>query len=150
MAAEEWRRVMRVNLDGAFFTLRAASRHMVENKIEGAVVVLVDIGDVRGQMDLFDRLVADTASTKVIDVGYGPFEQFFSVIGDIGFAQEARRRGMDMIVFFLTDQAMATVRIYPKLQERVPATFTALYVVTPAHVSGAASNGSTLSGTLTT
>src|SRR5262249_44873703 len=26
---EEWRRVMSVNLDGAFFTLRAASRHMV-------------------------------------------------------------------------------------------------------------------------
>ena len=33
--------------------------------------------------------------------------------------------------------------------ERVPATFTALYVVTPAHVSGAASNGSTPAGTFT-
>ena len=30
MSTEEWRRVMRVNLDGAFFTLRAAARHMVE------------------------------------------------------------------------------------------------------------------------
>jgi len=37
MEAEEWRRVMRVNLDGAFFTLRAASRHMVQNKIEGVL-----------------------------------------------------------------------------------------------------------------
>jgi NAD(P)-dependent dehydrogenase (short-subunit alcohol dehydrogenase family) len=37
MAAEEWRRVMRVNLDGAFFTLRAASRHMVQRKIEGVL-----------------------------------------------------------------------------------------------------------------
>jgi hypothetical protein len=74
-------------------------------------------------MELFDRLVADTASTKVIDVGYGPFEQFFTVIGDIGFAEEARRRGMDAIVFFLTDQAIATVRIYAKLQERVTAVF---------------------------
>ena len=83
----------------------------------------VDIGDIRGQMELFDRLVADTASTKVIDVGYGPFEQFFTVIGDIGFAEEARRRGMDAIVFFLTDQAIATVRIYAKLQERVTAIF---------------------------
>ena len=34
--------------------------------------------------------------------------------------------------------------------DRVPATLIALYVVTPAHVSGAASNGSTPSGTLTT
>jgi hypothetical protein len=83
----------------------------------------VDIGDVRGQMELFDRLVADTASTKVIDLGYGPFEQFFDVIGDIGFAQEARRRGMDTIVFFLTDQAITTVRAYAKVCARVPAIF---------------------------
>ena len=68
-------------------------------------------------------MVADTASTKVIDVGYGPFEQFFAVIGDIGFAEEARRRGIDVIVFFITDQTIATVRIYAKLQERVAAIF---------------------------
>jgi NAD(P)-dependent dehydrogenase (short-subunit alcohol dehydrogenase family) len=37
MAAEEWRRVMRVNLDGAFFTLRAASKYMVQSKIEGVL-----------------------------------------------------------------------------------------------------------------
>ncbi len=30
MGTEEWRRVMRVNLDGAFFTFRAAAKHMVE------------------------------------------------------------------------------------------------------------------------
>lgn len=29
MGTEEWRRVMRVNLDGAFFTFRAAAKHMV-------------------------------------------------------------------------------------------------------------------------
>ena len=28
MTTEEWHRVLRVNLDGAFFTLRAAARHM--------------------------------------------------------------------------------------------------------------------------
>jgi hypothetical protein len=81
----------------------------------------VDIRDIRGPMELFDRLVADTASTKVIDVGCGPFEHFFGVIGDIGFAQETRRRGTDTIVFFITDQAIATVRIHAKLQDRVPA-----------------------------
>ena len=30
LATKEWRRVMSVNLEGAFFTLRAAARHMVE------------------------------------------------------------------------------------------------------------------------
>ena len=37
MTAEEWRRVMRVNMDGAFFTLRTAAKHMVTNKIEGVL-----------------------------------------------------------------------------------------------------------------
>ena len=30
MSSEEWRRVMSVNLDGAFYTFRTAARHMVE------------------------------------------------------------------------------------------------------------------------
>lgn len=32
---EEWRRIMRVNLDGAFYPLRAASRHMVRRSDQG-------------------------------------------------------------------------------------------------------------------
>ena len=35
MTTAEWRRVMNVNLDGAFFTLRAAARHMCEHNIGG-------------------------------------------------------------------------------------------------------------------
>ena len=37
MTAEEWRRVMRVNLDGAFFTAREAVKHMVQRHDEGDV-----------------------------------------------------------------------------------------------------------------
>ena len=35
MSADEWRRVMSVNLDGAFFTAREAVRHMVERHANG-------------------------------------------------------------------------------------------------------------------
>jgi NAD(P)-dependent dehydrogenase (short-subunit alcohol dehydrogenase family) len=35
MTTEEWHRVMRVNLDGAFFTARAATRHMVARQADG-------------------------------------------------------------------------------------------------------------------
>lgn len=38
MTSEEWHRVTRINLDGAFYTFRAAARHMVEQKIEGVLV----------------------------------------------------------------------------------------------------------------
>ena len=53
LSTEEWRRVLSVNLDGAFFTLRAATRHMVER---------AKAGDAGG------RLVA-TASTAAV---HGP------------------------------------------------------------------------------
>jgi NAD(P)-dependent dehydrogenase (short-subunit alcohol dehydrogenase family) len=36
MSSEEWRRVLKVNLDGAFFTFRAAARHMVQRGGGGA------------------------------------------------------------------------------------------------------------------
>lgn len=35
LSTAEWRRVLSVNLDGAFFTLRAAARHMVERSKAG-------------------------------------------------------------------------------------------------------------------
>jgi NAD(P)-dependent dehydrogenase (short-subunit alcohol dehydrogenase family) len=38
MTYEEWRRVMRVNLDGAFFTFRTAARHMVARGDGGVLV----------------------------------------------------------------------------------------------------------------
>lgn len=82
----------------------------------------VDITDTLGQMKLFDQLIAETTSTKVVDLGYGPFEQFFAVMREIGFVQEARRRGIDPIVFFVTDQTMATMRSYGELQRRLAAT----------------------------
>jgi hypothetical protein len=83
----------------------------------------VDIADTRGQMELFDRLIADNASTKVIDLGYGPFDQFFAVMGEIGFLQEARRRLIEPIVLFVTDPAAATLRSYAELRRRLAATF---------------------------
>jgi NAD(P)-dependent dehydrogenase (short-subunit alcohol dehydrogenase family) len=48
MSTEEWRRVMRVNLDGAFFTLRAAARHMVERGGGGSLAVTASLAAISG------------------------------------------------------------------------------------------------------
>jgi NAD(P)-dependent dehydrogenase (short-subunit alcohol dehydrogenase family) len=48
MTSEEWRRVMRVNMDGAFYTLRAAARHMIEGKRGGSLVVTSSIAALSG------------------------------------------------------------------------------------------------------
>ncbi|HYE90795.1 MAG TPA: SDR family NAD(P)-dependent oxidoreductase, partial [Terriglobales bacterium] len=49
MSTEEWRRVMSVNLDGVFFTLRAASRHMTGRQGGGSLVVTSSLAAISGQ-----------------------------------------------------------------------------------------------------
>jgi hypothetical protein len=49
MSSEEWKRVTRVNLDGAFFTLRAAARHMVEHGKGGSLAVTASLAAISGQ-----------------------------------------------------------------------------------------------------
>ena len=80
----------------------------------------IDIADTRGQMELFDQLIARDSITRVIDLGYAPFHQFFAVINEIGFVEEARRRSIEPAVLFVTDRAPATVRAYAKLREQLP------------------------------
>jgi hypothetical protein len=85
------------------------------------IVATVDITDTRGQMALFDRLITDNERIKVIDLGYAPFDQFFAVMAEIGFLQEARRRLIEPIMLFVTDPAATTVRAYADLRRQLPA-----------------------------
>lgn len=48
MSTEEWHRVLKVNLDGAFFTFRAAARHMVERGQGGALVGTASLAAIEG------------------------------------------------------------------------------------------------------
>jgi hypothetical protein len=49
MSTEEWKRVTRVNLDGAFYTLRAAARHMVGHGQGGSLAVTASLAAISGQ-----------------------------------------------------------------------------------------------------
>lgn len=48
LSTADWRRIMAVNLDGAFFTLRAAARHMVERGQGGALVAVSSTSAIHG------------------------------------------------------------------------------------------------------
>ena len=43
ISGEEWRRLMRVNLDGAFYTMRSAARHMIATGNGGSLAVTSSI-----------------------------------------------------------------------------------------------------------
>jgi NAD(P)-dependent dehydrogenase (short-subunit alcohol dehydrogenase family) len=49
MSYDEWRRVTSVNLDGAFFTLRAAAQHMVDRGQGGSLAVTSSLAAIMGQ-----------------------------------------------------------------------------------------------------
>jgi hypothetical protein len=45
---EEWRQVFSVNMEGVFFTFRAALRHMIEKKVRGSLVVTSSLSALSG------------------------------------------------------------------------------------------------------
>jgi NAD(P)-dependent dehydrogenase (short-subunit alcohol dehydrogenase family) len=49
ITSAEWHRVLKVNLDGAFFTLRAAARHMIERGGGGSLIVTSSLAAISGQ-----------------------------------------------------------------------------------------------------
>jgi len=70
---------------------------------------VVDVADVKGQISLFDRLLAPDGTPKIVDVWHRSFEQLFSTIAEIGFLEEARRVGVEPIVLFQTDATESAV-----------------------------------------
>lgn len=77
---------------------------------------IADIGDVAGQMEFFDRLLADNETGKVIDLSHRVFRNFFLVVHKIGFFEEARRRSIEPIVLFLIDHDPKTAKAYAILR----------------------------------
>lgn len=49
MTYDEWQRVLRINLDGAFFTLREAVRHMTNREGGGSLVGMASLAATEGQ-----------------------------------------------------------------------------------------------------
>lgn len=78
------------------------------------------IGDVQGQMALFDFLVTADDTVKIVDVGYESFESFFDLAYRIGFADEARRRGIAPVILFLISPDRTSVDAYRGLRDRFP------------------------------
>ena len=79
---------------------------------------VADIADTRNQITLFDQLLADDHVPKVVDLGHSLFDKFFTVIQQIGFAEEARRRGAMPVVLFLPDGDRRSRQGYAVLRER--------------------------------
>jgi hypothetical protein len=81
-------------------------------------VARANINDIKGQMALFDRLIADENTTKVIDLGNESFDTFFSIAHQIGFVEEARHRAVAVAILFIATPDQTSVEGYRNLRNR--------------------------------
>ena len=100
----------------AAFDLNSGERTLAQFLPKQAATATVR--DINGQMALFDRLVADEDTTKVIDLGHESFESFFSVAYQIGFVEEARRRGIAVAILFTVTPDQTSVDAFRSLRGR--------------------------------
>jgi len=78
------------------------------------------IDDLKGQMALFDRLMAEDGATKIVDLGRASFEHFFTLASQFGFAAEARRRDIVPVLLYLMTPDRTSVEAYRSLCGRLP------------------------------
>lgn len=88
-------------------------------------VVLSSIADIKGQMALFDRLIADDGAAKVVDVGHETLPAFFALAEKIGFAEEAARRAIAPVILYMMTPDATSVEAYNDLYRRFPQAFMA-------------------------
>jgi hypothetical protein len=77
---------------------------------------VADISDAPGQMALFDRIVADRQTAKIIDLSHRTFKDFFTIAEKIGFFAEARRQGIEPLILFMIDPGPKSAKAYTILR----------------------------------
>jgi hypothetical protein len=78
------------------------------------------IADVKGQMALFDRLIADDGTSKIVDLGHESFEAFFALARKIGFVEEAQRRAIAPAILFVITPDLTAVEAFRALRRDFP------------------------------
>jgi hypothetical protein len=79
---------------------------------------IAEIADIHGQMAFFDRLIAESDTTRVIDVSHRAFKNFFTILRDISFFEEARRRSIETLILFIVDPSAASTEAHTMLRRQ--------------------------------
>ena len=82
------------------------------------ITTIADISDTRGQMAFFDRLIADNVGARIIDVDRRVFKNFFTVVQEIGFFEEARHRSIEPLILFIIDPDPRSAKAYGILRHQ--------------------------------
>jgi hypothetical protein len=95
---------------------------------------IAEIGDIHGQMALFDRLIAESDTPRIIDVSHRAFKNFFTILRDISFFDEARRRSIETLILFIVDPSATSSEAYAMLRRQ----FTQISFITVRQIKASA------------
>ena len=102
----------------AAFDLNIGNGTLAQFLPEHATQSTVD--NLKGQMALFDRLIADDGVTKIVDLGHASFEPFFTLAHQFSFASETRSRETALVILYLLTPDHTSVEAYRGLRSRLP------------------------------
>ena len=80
---------------------------------------IADISETRGQMAFFDRLIADDVGVRIIDLDRRVFKNFFTVVHEIRFFEEARHRSIEPLILFIIDPDPKSAKAYAVLRHQL-------------------------------
>lgn len=85
-------------------------------------VHVLDAADIKGQIALFDGLLANQDRAKIVDVWQRSYPRFFETVQDIGFIDEAARQGIEPILLYHADASRSSLegvlalrKVWPEL-----------------------------------
>ncbi len=99
---------------------------------------LVDFDQMQGRMKLFDTILERPGRDYVIDLPSAQTAPFFQAVTELGFADEARARGFDLVVLFIVDRAEDSLKMAADIARNVKPDL--LVPVRNAHVGSALDN----------
>jgi len=94
-----------------------------ENALAGYLpryTAIANLRDTKGQMALFDELIEGADMSKVVDLGSEAFDEFFTVMRQINFVEEARRRSVDTGLLFVAGPDRRSAQTFADLQRFFP------------------------------
>jgi hypothetical protein len=71
---------------------------------------LADFAQMHGQMKLFDTILGSPGRDYVIDLPSRHLEGFFKAASELDFFTEAKKSGFHVILFFIVDRSVASVK----------------------------------------
>src|SRR5215813_4814986 len=83
------------------------------------ITTVADIADARGQMTFFDRLIANDVGARIIDLSHRVFKNFFTVVQEIRFFEEARRHSIEPLILFIIDPDPKSAKAYAVLRDQL-------------------------------